>query len=114
MRLRNGIQRIEERSRLKSRKVCNKETLICSVIGWLRVKTVDKANKRSQTLQKIVISFIAGCHYEEARMEVTRIHIHCTEMTTLKEIVNVMEEDVISIHIDYTFIIKHIPHMQFV
>ena len=73
-----------------------------------------KANKRSQTLQKIVVCFIAWSHYEETGMEVTRIHIHGTEMTTLKEIVNVMEEDVISIHIDYTIIVKHIPHMQLV
>lgn len=47
-------------------------------------------------------------------MEVTWIHVDSTKMTTLKEGVNIVEEDVIRIHIDHSFIVEHIPHVKLV
>ena len=105
---------VEERSLLKTRKVSNKESLICSIIGRLEVRVPTDSNKRSKTLEEIVIGCIVGSNHEETSMEVAGIHIYCTEMTTLKEIINVMEEDIIGIHVDYTFVVKHIPYMQLV
>lgn len=47
-------------------------------------------------------------------MEVAWIHIDCTKVTTLKERVNIMEKDIVRIHINYSLIVKHIPHIEFV
>lgn len=47
-------------------------------------------------------------------MEIARIHVDCTEMTTLEQIVNVVEENVIGIHINNTLVVKHIPNVKLV
>ena len=47
-------------------------------------------------------------------MEITRIHVDCTEMTTLEQIVNVVEEYVVSIHINNTLVVEHIPNVKLV
>ena len=47
-------------------------------------------------------------------MEVARIHIDGTKMTAAKQGIDVVEKDVVSIHINYTVVVKHAPHIELV
>lgn len=47
-------------------------------------------------------------------MEVARIHVHRTEVSALEELVNVVEEEVIRIHVNDTLVLQHIPHVELI
>lgn len=70
--------------------------------------------KSCKTFQEIVVGIIIWGDHHQTSMEVAGVHIHGTEMTTFEEIINIMEENVISIHVDNTLIFKHIPDVEFV
>ena len=112
----NGILRIEQGSSLKSFEIGDKESLISSIIGWLFMSGEECKNpyKSCKTFQEIVICVVIWGNYHQTGMEITRVHVHSTEMTTFEEIVNIMEENVIGIHVDNTLIFKHIPNVEFV
>ena len=68
--------------------------------------------KSSKTFQEIVVGIIIWCDHHQTSMEVAGVHIYGAEMTTFEEIVNIMEENVIGIHVDNTLIFKHIPNIE--
>lgn len=73
-----------------------------------------RKDKCRQTLQQVIVGIVVWSHDEQPRVEVARIHIDGTKMTTVKQRVDVVEKDVVGIHVNHTVIVKHVPHIQLV
>ena len=47
-------------------------------------------------------------------MEVAGIHVDGAEVTTFEQIINVVEENVICVHVNHTLVLEHVPHVELV
>lgn len=47
-------------------------------------------------------------------MKIARIHVDGAEVATFEQIINVVEENVICVHVNHALVLEHVPHVEFV
>ena len=95
---------VEERRLLEAVEVRHQKTLVGAIVR----------GKRRQRLQQAVVRRVAGRDDEETRVEVARVHVHGAEVTALKQLVDVVKEQVVRVHVNHALVVQHIPHVQLV